>query len=214
MGPTWPLVLTLIAAPAAFQHEKKGVQLLLSGKVVEAQRELETCVKLDPNAASCHRHLGVIFAQKDDVVRSVHHYKVYVTLDPYADDAHEVRRIIAETTGEKIPEPPPRTLAADHKQAGAPELDPKLKSLAREVGEYGQVALQGGKIERARKLLLACVELNPWSAACHRNLGVLFARIDDTKKAIQHYRSYVELAPHAPDAPRVRQMISDSERKR
>jgi regulator of sirC expression with transglutaminase-like and TPR domain len=213
MGPVWPLVLTLLATPESLAHEKKGVQLLLSGRVDDAQRELETCVRLDPNAASCHRHLGVLFAQRDDANRSIHHYKVYVTLDPYADDAGAVRRIISEITGEKLPEPPPRTLTSELKNAGAPPLDAKIKTLAREVGEEGETALQGGNVERARTLLLACIELNPASALCHRSLGVLFARVDDTKMALHHYKSYVRLAPDAPDAARVRRMIADSERK-
>ncbi len=207
------VLLLLIATPESLAHEKKGVQLLLSGHLKEAQKELEICVQLDPNAASCHRSLGVIFAQNDDVNRSIHHYKVYVTLDPYAADAAQVRKIIADTTGEHLPEPPPRTLTSELKNAGGPPIDTKLKSLARELGEEGEAALGTGNVERARTLLLACIELNPWSAGCHRSLGVMFARIDDTKKALEHYRRYVELAPDAPDAARVRRMIADSERK-
>lgn len=212
MGPGL-LCLLLIATPQSRQHERKGAELLLAGKVKEAQRELETCIRLDPNAVTCHRHLGVIFAKQDDVTRSIHHYKVYVTLDPYASDAHEVRRIIKQATGEQIPDPPARTLAADLKKAGQPPLDPKIKTLAQQIGTEGESAIAAGRLERARTLLFACIELNPWSAGCHRSLGVLFARLDEAKKAIEHYRRYVELAPDAPDAPRVRRMIADSERK-
>ncbi len=203
------LTLLLIATPASLEHEKKGVQLYLSGHLAEAQRELETCVRLDPNTASCHRHLGVLFAKTDDLARSIHHYKVYVTLDPYADDAPQVRKIIADTTGERIPEPPPRTLAA----SPPPALDPKLKTLARDLGNEAETSLAAGRVDRARTLLLACLELNPISAGCHRSLGVLYARIDDTKQALAHYRRYIELAPDAPDAARVRRMIADSEGK-
>jgi len=209
----WPLLLALIATPQSLEHEKKGVQHLLAGRLEAAQLELETCVRLDQNAASCHRHLGVIFAQRDDVTRSIYHYKMYITLDPYADDASKVRRIIEDTTGEKLPEPPPRGLTTDLKSAGAPPDDAKLKKLAREIGEEGESALGAGNTERAKVLLAACIELNPSSALCHRSLGVLYARIDDTKKALHHYRYYVQLAPDAPDAARVKRMIADSEKK-
>jgi regulator of sirC expression with transglutaminase-like and TPR domain len=200
---TWVLIL-LLSTPQSLEHEKKGVQLLLSGHLEEAQRELETCVRLDPNAASCHRHLGVIFAQRDDLTRSIHHYKVYVTLDPYAADAPKVRKIIADSTGEKLPEPPPRELGI---------VDEKIKTLAREVGEEGEASLGRGNVDRAKTLLLACIELNPASALCHRSLGVLYARADNSKLALEHYRRYVQLAPDAPDADRVRRMIADSEKR-
>src|SRR5687768_111379 len=78
MRPTLSLILLLLTTPQSLEHEKKGVQLLLSGRLTEARQELESCVRLDPNAASCHRHLGVIHAQNDDLARSIHHYKVYV----------------------------------------------------------------------------------------------------------------------------------------
>jgi regulator of sirC expression with transglutaminase-like and TPR domain len=207
------LWLLLLASPeVAARHEQEGVRLLIENRLAEAQKELEKCVMLDPDASSCHRHLGVLFAKVDDSKRSLHHYRLYVTLDPYAEDAGVVRRMIRDAGGDPIPDPPPRALMP--KPAGTAPISKELESLARSIGQEGERALLAGGRDRARTLLEACVELNPAAAACHRSLGVLFAQIDDTKRAIAHYKRYVALAPDSADAARVQKIIVDAERKR
>lgn len=211
-------ILMLAPRPAgaspqeATRHEQAGMKHLLAGRVEDAERELLRCVELDPKAASCHRHLGVLFAQTGAEKRSIHHYRAYVTLDPYASDAHRVRKIIEDATGEELPPPPAKIRIPP--VASGPKVSAELQKLARGVGSEGQQAMVNGKVARAETLLLACVELDPSAANCHRSLGVLYAKKEETKKAIAHYKRYVALAPESSDAERVRRMIQDAERKR
>lgn len=212
--------LILIPRPAeassqeATRHEQQGAKYLLEGRLDDAERELLRCVRIDPKSASCHRHLGVLFAKTGDEKRSVHHYRAYVTLDPYADDAGQVRKIIEKATGEVMPAPPPKYDTPSPAPSPGRSVSKELERLARNVGDEGKRALMDGKLKRAETLLLACVELNPSAAGCHRSLGVFYAKKDDTKKAIEHYKRYVALAPNGPDAEQVRRMISDAERRR
>lgn len=76
--------------------------------------------------------------------------------------------------------------------------------------EAGKQALIKGRLESARTSLEKCLKADPYLADCHRNLGVLFAKSDDVERALRHYRRYVELAPQAKDANRVRQMIQSA----
>ncbi|MEL7368480.1 MAG: tetratricopeptide repeat protein, partial [Myxococcota bacterium] len=77
--------------------------------------------------------------------------------------------------------------------------------------ELGKRQLIEGKFESAEATLKQCLKLNPRQPACHRNLGVLFARQDQTTSAIRHYRRYIELQPDANDAPRVREILKKFE---
>ncbi len=82
---------------------------------------------------------------------------------------------------------------------------------AREAYNRGKAALIGGKLSEAEDALSACLKLDPGFADCHRNLGVLYAKKDDTLRAVKHYKKYIELAPNAKDAERVRAMLKDVE---
>ncbi|MBI3179628.1 MAG: hypothetical protein HYZ27_08190 [Deltaproteobacteria bacterium] len=52
---------------------------------------------------------------------------------------------------------------------------------------------------------------NPVSGCAYRSLGIAFAKVKDNDKAVGHYRKYLELAPNASDAAKVRKFVSDYE---
>lgn len=70
----------------------------------------------------------------------------------------------------------------------------------------GNQHLAKGKVDAAKAKLLECVELADLPE-CHRSLGVIFAREDRTPESIRHYQRYVDLAPDASDAERVKALI-------
>lgn len=82
---------------------------------------------------------------------------------------------------------------------------------AAQLASDGSRALMQGDLTSAERLLTRCLKADPGFANCHRTLGVLYAQRDDTQRSIQHYRKYVQLAPGAADAERVRQMIRKAE---
>lgn len=87
---------------------------------------------------------------------------------------------------------------------------PKGVSAAK-LASDGSRALMQGDLTQAERLLTKCLTADAGYAICHRTLGVLYAQRDDTRRSIRHYRKYVELAPKAADATRVRQMIRKAE---
>jgi len=63
--------------------------------------------------------------------------------------------------------------------------------------------------KRAEQEFLKALELDPDDAGIHYNLGILYE--DDLKNRIEarkHYERFLELAPHDPDAPTVREWLS------
>jgi serine/threonine-protein kinase len=84
---------------------------------------------------------------------------------------------------------------------------PKVEDYA----ELGKRALLDGDLEKAKTLFTSCVERNADDAICHRNLGVVYSQLKDDSMSLAHYRRYLELAPTAPDADRVRALIEQAE---
>lgn len=80
---------------------------------------------------------------------------------------------------------------------------------ARRLLKAGTKLLFAGKIERAKESLLECVDLDPASAECHRNLGMLFRKARSTHKAREHFTRYLDLAPNAADSDQIRKMIEN-----
>jgi pSer/pThr/pTyr-binding forkhead associated (FHA) protein len=77
----------------------------------------------------------------------------------------------------------------------------------------GARALAEGDLPKAERLLTRCVEVGN-VAECHRNLGILYAQLDETAKAILHYRKYIAMNPNARDAVELRSYIRDAENPR
>ncbi|MEQ8276834.1 MAG: protein kinase [Deltaproteobacteria bacterium] len=88
----------------------------------------------------------------------------------------------------------------------APDTEDVALAQAGLLYREGNQQLAKGKVDAAKAKLLECVELADLPE-CHRSLGVIFAREDRTTESIRHYQRYVDLAPDANDAERVKALI-------
>lgn len=118
------------------------------------------------------------------------------------------------------PPSPPAVVAAPPPTAipePAPSPEPSIEPPAAEPNDANRLFAQArsslllGRLVDAEVQLQRCLEIDPNYAECHRNLAVLRAKQDDTTRAVHHYRRYLELAPDAADAERVRAMLRDVE---
>ncbi len=102
---------------------------------------------------------------------------------------------------------------AVYRQAAA--VDPRSDALRGNLAEAYRAA---GDRERARREFEAVLRRNPSYAPAHYGLGLLYDDDrGDRRRAIEHYRRYLALAPEAADANQVRQWLraaEDAERKR
>lgn len=78
----------------------------------------------------------------------------------------------------------------------------------------GVAAFKEGRMHEAVDHLTRCLDISPRLASCHRNLAVVYAKLDDYDSAAVHYRQFVTLKPSDPDVPRIEAIIAEYERKR
>jgi tetratricopeptide (TPR) repeat protein len=72
-----------------------------------------------------------------------------------------------------------------------------------------------GKYEAAEQEYLHALRLNPTDADVHYNLGILYDdELKSSTKAAVHYRRYLKLNPHGPDADQVRNWLMKLEMKK
>ncbi len=65
-----------------------------------------------------------------------------------------------------------------------------------------------GKFTDAEQEYLRALQLDPTDADVHYNLGILYDdELDSPEKAVVHYRRYLKLNPHGPDADEVRSWL-------
>jgi cytochrome c-type biogenesis protein CcmH/NrfG len=97
-----------ISGPAkARQLLGQANKLLADGDVNEAIPVLEQARDEDPTLAEVQRSLGTAYARLGKEPEAAKAYKFYVTLTPNAEDATEIRTMLARHLGEEQPTPAP-----------------------------------------------------------------------------------------------------------
>ena len=86
---------------------------------------------------------------------------------------------------------------------------PKVSNAAKAKEHYlaGNKLVMGRQFAQAVKEYREAIKLNPRLASAYRGLGVAYASLGNRDQAIKNYKKYLELAPNAPDAAQVRQII-------
>jgi hypothetical protein len=66
---------------------------------------------------------------------------------------------------------------------------------------------------RAKAHALSCLRAAEYPP-CHSLLGRIYEQEDNARESVKHYKLYLELAPNAPDAAKVRGIIANAEKPR
>lgn len=78
--------------------------------------------------------------------------------------------------------------------------------------ELGVVSRREGKFDEARRQYTKALDLDPGYAYAHLNIGILYdLYLQDSEKAVQHYRRYQELTPS--EAGTVTKWIADLQQR-
>ena len=106
---------------------------------------------------------------------------------------------------------------------GGENLDRAQEMLIRAVGQepnngayvdsLGWVYYRLGKLELAEKYLTDATKLLPRDATVHEHLGDVLAKRGDTPRALQSYRTALDLDPESKDVPKLRSKIAEIERR-
>ena len=82
-------------------------------------------------------------------------------------------------------------------------MDPKLSELPEEARKYalrGDVLTEEGKFEGAAKEYLHAVQAAPYIAKLYFNTAMIYGELQRHPQAIRHMKTYLNLAPEAPNA--------------
>jgi hypothetical protein len=71
------------------------------------------------------------------------------------------------------------------------------------------MAMDASDTKAAKAELGECLAIDPNDALCHREIGELHRRLRSPQKAREHFLRYLEIAPDAPDAERIRNLLNE-----
>jgi ABC transport system ATP-binding/permease protein len=75
---------------------EEGVALIGDADYVGALGKLSLALDLDPKLADAHKAMGVCYAHLQEADKGAYHYEQYLKLNPGAEDAAQVRRMLAD----------------------------------------------------------------------------------------------------------------------
>ncbi|MEM8898870.1 MAG: tetratricopeptide repeat protein [Bacteroidota bacterium] len=190
-----------------------GNVLLKLNKLEEARQKYEKCLELDSNYHWASFNLGKSY-EGEDLSRAAYYYEKATKQEPrYADAFNEWgnclfnlgRKVEAAGKYEKCLELAPTNKWARYNltriyQADEPEkaLEHIEKTVAVDeafVDAYnlwGNILLDQGKLEEARKKYEKCVEIDPDYSHAYYNIGLTHENKDHLEKAVEFYKLATE----------------------
>lgn len=97
--------------------------------------------------------------------------------------------------------------AAAAAAAAAPKSTAQ-RDAAEALLDDASLSIKHGQYDVAIASLHRCMQTDRSLGACPRALGIAYGKVGDEHKAAYYYRLYLKASPTAPDATRVRQLIS------
>jgi tetratricopeptide (TPR) repeat protein len=182
---------TALTVSAASVEE--GAQLLQEKKYAEAENVLRAAVGESPDSADANYYLGVALVEQEKYGEAEGVLQKAVEQKPEARVSLAKAYMMQDKLDDAL-----RELAA---------AEPALPDNSDLYLNRGMILLKQEKYADASTQLNRAVELNPMSAYAHYYLGMASSRLRRTDLMIKHFQLFLELAPDAPEAARVRSLL-------
>jgi tetratricopeptide (TPR) repeat protein len=142
-----------------------GQFLALRGKLPEAQKEFEECIRINPKYPYAHHHLGEVLKRRGDLDRAIEEFDTACELKP---DYWQAQRDLGLAVFERA------------KSGDLPEALQKLQIASKLVPDnpmvhyhLGQIHCANGKLDDAEAEFRKALMCDPKMAAAHWELGKL-----------------------------------------
>jgi tetratricopeptide (TPR) repeat protein len=173
----------------ALLHYNFGIMLDKNGQTVEAIRQYQEALRLNPDDAEVHNSLGAAFDDQGQTDEAIRQYQEALRLKPDHADAHNNLGIALGRQGQ--------TSEAIRRFQETLRLKPDHADAHYNLGvAFGQ---QGQTVEAVRQLQEA-LRLKPDHAEAHNNLGTVFYQQGLTDEAIRQFQEALRLKPDYPNA--------------
>jgi tetratricopeptide (TPR) repeat protein len=144
----------------------------------------ENQLKWRPNDWESHYNLGVLYRDRDNVERAVHHYQEAIRLKPDSVWAHNNLGTIYLGMG--------RLEDAAAEYSSVLRVDP---ANAKAHNNLGLVLLQQAKLDPAAIQFEQALRANPQFPEAETNLGMVFAKRGDPRQAAVHFERALSFEP-------------------
>lgn len=185
-------------------HYMLGKLAYQDGKTAEAVKHLEAETAAHPDDATSQATLGTMYAsggRKEDAVRI---YEGILAKDSQNADALVALGGLYASQGDlkKSEDAYARVVAIDPANAG--QVYFKVGLVIND-----QKDLTESERQRAADAFKKAIEADPKHAKAHRELGYVLLALDRMDEAKQHFKTYLELTPKAPDATTIRAFLAN-----
>lgn len=188
----------------ALDHFDQGLKLIREGKDSEAEAELKRTIEIAPNFAPAYTALGRIAQRAGKLDAAMDNWSTALRFDQADFDAH-LNLGIAYLNLRKLADAESELVSAAFldRTAVTPHYYLGILFVVKDDLTVAQKAFETAKqLDGGRTL-----------PAIHKYLGRIYSTRDMEKDAIKELETYLNLAPSAPDAAKVRQDIADIKSK-
>jgi tetratricopeptide (TPR) repeat protein len=201
----------------AFALASYARALAATGRLTEAESELEAAIRAEPRVAEWHEELGSVLAQEKDWVRAQQEFTSVIALDPKLAVAHLRLGLVLQAQGkpgalgelQKAGQMAPNDAAtqlelgkalaaAGHDEQAIPVLEHvlELKPETVEASELlGESLQRSGHVAEAMERFETVLAAQPDNATTLTNLGMAYAQMQRAKDAVPILQKAVALAP-------------------
>lgn len=186
------LALALVAS-AVNADVEKGVRLFKEKNYEQAETELREAVSAAPDSAEANYYLGLALLEQKKYGESERFFRKAI------ESQSEARIGLARAL-----------MMQDKLDAASEELDRAESSVENNADLHrtrGMILLKREKYADAAAQLRKAIEIDPKDAYAHYYYGMANSRLRKTDLMIKHFQLFLELAPEAPEAAKVRSLL-------
>jgi tetratricopeptide (TPR) repeat protein len=184
-------LLAAIGALAVMADTDRGVELYRQGKYADAQSELAKAVQANPDDARAQRYLGIVLVEQHKASEAQDHLNKANELDPGGESKTALARLSIEQ----------KDLDKAEEMLNGGE-GPELNYVR------GLLELQRQQNKEAAASLEKYLQDNPDHPYAHYYAGLAYNAQKRPDKMLSHFQMFVKLKPDAPEAKKVRAVLS------
>jgi len=206
-----PLVVFSLMAcmpQGGFAQTEKGIELYNSWQYQEAEKVLRDALKANPQDAQAGFYLGL------SVLLGEKYSEALDIFQKLEADRHKAERQAPPT----VPEESQIQIGLARAHLGLkqyPEAWKSLESAKKADADYADVYvyrgvyyLQQDKINQAIKELEKAIRMDEHNAYAHYYAGHAYLHTGNAARAVDMFKIFIQLAPHAPEVPKANALIS------
>jgi tetratricopeptide (TPR) repeat protein len=185
------LICGLSGSVALRADTARGVELYKQGKYAEAQNELAKAVQANADDAQAQRYLGLALVEQHKASEAAEHINKANELEPGGESKLALARLYVE-----------------QKELG--KAEEALNDADGPDRDYVRGLLQYAKQQNkeAAASLEKYIQDNPDNAYAHYYAGLAYNNLKRPDKMLSHFEMFVKLKPDAPEAKKVRAVLS------